>query len=140
MSKSKAKIVFRQEFTRLPKHVNWYPGHMRKTMRLLGDELKKVDMFVEVRDARIPYTSHNPELMEQLPQQMKRLVVFNKIDLANEKRSVEMIKAIEKEHAANYVRLDSKDHGRTVAHVHMSTKENKNVNRLVQLLQNNCST
>ena len=107
---------------------------MRKTMRLLGDELKKVDLFVEVRDARIPLTSHNPELIEQLPQQMKRLVVFNKIDLANEKKSVEMIKAIEKEHQSKYERLDSKDHGKTVAHMHMSTKENKNVIRLVQML------
>lgn len=99
MSKAKAKMLFRQEFTRLPKNINWYPGHMRKTMRLLGDELKKVDLFIEVRDARIPYTSHNPELMDQLPQQMKRLVVFNKIDLSNEKKSMEMIKQIEKEHA-----------------------------------------
>ena len=110
MSRARAKMVFRTEFPKLPKNINWYPGHMRETMRLLGDELKKVDLFIEVRDARIPYTSHNPELLEQLPQQMKRLVVFNKIDLANEKKSMELIKRIEKDHL-NQNALRGKDHG-----------------------------
>jgi len=68
MSKARAKMIFRKEFTKVPKSINWYPGHMRKTMRILGDELKKVNLFIEVRDARIPFTSHNPELLGQLPQ------------------------------------------------------------------------
>ena len=77
------KFLFREAFENIPKNVNWFPGHMRKAMRLLGPELKKVNMFIEVRDARIPKTSENKELLELLPQQMKRIVVFNKIDLAN---------------------------------------------------------
>ena len=71
---------------------------------------------------------------------MKRLVVFNKIDLANEKKSMDLIKRIEKEQMQRYALLDRKDHGETVAHVHMSTKENKNINKLVQVLSNNCPT
>ena len=63
-----AKILFRDEFKRLPKNINWFPGHMRKTMRVLQDEFKKVNMFIEVRDARIPVTSENPQLLEILPQ------------------------------------------------------------------------
>ena len=52
----------------MPRHINWFPGHMRKAMRTLEDEFKKVQMFIEVRDARIPRTSENPELLSLLPQ------------------------------------------------------------------------
>jgi len=38
----------------LPKNINWFPGHMRKFMNNMGQELKKVNFFIEVRDARIP--------------------------------------------------------------------------------------
>ena len=61
------KIIFRENFKYLPKKVNWFPGHMRKAMRQFTDEFKKVNMFVEVRDARIPKTSYNNELIELLP-------------------------------------------------------------------------
>ena len=87
--------AFRTEFTNLPSKVNWYPGHMRKTVRNLGDELKKVNMFIEVRDARIPKTSHNPELVALIPPQMKKLVVYNKMDLANNRKSTDMIKSLD---------------------------------------------
>jgi len=54
-----AKVVFRTEFKNLPQKINWFPGHMRKAMDDMSDELKKVNLFIEVRDARIPLTSHN---------------------------------------------------------------------------------
>jgi ribosome biogenesis GTPase A len=41
-------MLLRQEFKDLPKHINWYPGHMRKAVRDLEDEFKKVNMFIEV--------------------------------------------------------------------------------------------
>jgi ribosome biogenesis GTPase A len=72
-------------------NINWFPGHMRKTMRDLEGELKKVNFFIEVRDARIPKTSENHELLTLIPPTMKRIVVFNKIDLANDKKSMEII-------------------------------------------------
>lgn len=46
-------------------------------------EMKKVDLFIEVRDAWIPYTSRNEHLIELVPKGVKRLVVLNKIDLAD---------------------------------------------------------
>jgi ribosome biogenesis GTPase A len=67
---------------------------MRKAMGTLEKELKKANMFLEVRDARIPLTSANPELTALLPSSMKRLVVFNKIDLAQEKKTLAIIKQI----------------------------------------------
>ena len=78
-----ARFLFRQEFKNVPKKVNWYPGHMRKAMRELTDEFKKVNLFIEVRDARIPNTSANEELRAILPPTLKRVVVYNKMDLAN---------------------------------------------------------
>jgi len=86
-----AKFIFRQEFRDLPKHINWFPGHMRKAMDTIGEELKKADLFIEVRDARLPVTSHNQELVELIRERtpgLKRLVVFNKMDLANESRTL----------------------------------------------------
>ena len=61
---------------------------MRKARHALADEIKKANMFIEVRDARIPITSHNPELYSLIPENMKRVIVFNKIDLANEKKTL----------------------------------------------------
>ena len=45
------KVTFRTEFKHLPTKFNWFPGHMRKAMRTLGNEMKKADIFIEVRDA-----------------------------------------------------------------------------------------
>ena len=88
------KVLFRQTFENVPRVINWFPGHMRKAMRLLDDELKTVNLFIEVRDARIPITSQNQDLINVLPQQMKRIIVYNKIDLANQKKSIEIIKKL----------------------------------------------
>ena len=44
--------------------INWYPGHMAKTRRLMLGDIKNIDMIVEVRDARIPESSKNPDLIE----------------------------------------------------------------------------
>ncbi len=45
----------------LKDHINWFPGHMKKTLRLIEENCNKVDVFIEIRDARIPYCSRNPE-------------------------------------------------------------------------------
>lgn len=42
--------------------INWYPGHMAKAKRLLADQLSRVDVVVELCDARLPYSSRNPDL------------------------------------------------------------------------------
>ena len=62
--------------------IQWYPGHMAKTKRILEEDLKLVDLVVEVLDARIPLSSQNPDLTELLGKK-KRIIVLNKMDLAN---------------------------------------------------------
>ena len=62
--------------------IQWYPGHMAKTRRLLQDQLKRVDLLIEVCDARIPKSSRNPEL-KRLAGNKKHLLLMNKADLAD---------------------------------------------------------
>ncbi|EEB05638.1 GTPase [Schizosaccharomyces japonicus yFS275] len=59
----------------------WFPGHMKTTLKRLRDSVSKNDVIVEVRDARIPLSSRNPAL-ETLAANRKRVVVYNKCDLA----------------------------------------------------------
>lgn len=64
-------------------NINWYPGHMTKTKRMMEENIKLVDVVVEVIDARIPYSSKNPYLNE-LWQRRPRVIAMNKTDLADE--------------------------------------------------------
>ena len=63
-------------------NINWYPGHMKKTRELIQENLKMVDLVVEVIDARIPSSSRNP-IIDQLVGDKKRIIVLNKSDLAD---------------------------------------------------------
>lgn len=62
--------------------VQWFPGHMAKTRRLIKESLSLVDGVTEILDARIPYSSSNPEL-EELINNKPRIVLLNKCDLAD---------------------------------------------------------
>lgn len=64
-------------------NINWYPGHMKKTKNLLSENLKFVDLIIEVVDARIPFSSKNPDF-DVFFKDKRRLIVLNKSDLANE--------------------------------------------------------
>lgn len=63
--------------------IQWFPGHMAKTRRLMRDGLRLVDVVVELRDARIPHSSANPEI-KQLVGQKPRILLLNKSDTADE--------------------------------------------------------
>ncbi len=63
--------------------IQWFPGHMAKTRRLMTDSLRLVDAVVEVTDARIPQSSRNPE-MDELVGRKPRIVLLNKCDTADE--------------------------------------------------------
>jgi len=67
-------------------NINWYPGHMKKTRELIQENLKMVDLVVEVIDARIPSSSRNP-IIDQLVGSKKRIIVLNKSDLADEEEN-----------------------------------------------------
>ena len=62
-------------------NLQWFPGHMRKAQRLIQENLKLVDLVIELLDARIPLSSQNPMLREII-QDKPRLIVLNKADLA----------------------------------------------------------
>ncbi len=63
--------------------VQWFPGHMAKTRRLIKESLPLVDAVTELLDARIPYSSRNPEL-DELTQKKPRIVLLNKCDVADD--------------------------------------------------------
>ncbi len=63
-------------------NINWYPGHMKKTRELIRDNLKMVDMVIEVIDSRIPVSSRNP-VIDELIQNKSRIIVLNKMDLGD---------------------------------------------------------
>ncbi len=75
-----------QEICVRESHIQWFPGHMAKARRLLAENLSLVDAVVELIDARIPFSSRNPEI-DRLLGQKPRVVVGNKRDLADEKVS-----------------------------------------------------
>jgi ribosome biogenesis GTPase A len=62
--------------------IQWYPGHMAKARRLVKENLKLVDVVIEVLDARIPSSSRNPDI-DELAGQKPRLIILNKSDLAD---------------------------------------------------------
>lgn len=62
--------------------INWYPGHMTKTRRMLQENLKMIDVVVEILDARAPLASRNPDF-EDLFAGKSRVVLLNKSDLAD---------------------------------------------------------
>ena len=63
--------------------INWYPGHMAKTKKQIIEDLKLIDVVVEILDARIPKSSQNPDLKEWIKNK-KKIIVLNKSDLAEE--------------------------------------------------------
>lgn len=62
--------------------INWFPGHMARAMRLIGDSLKQVDAVCEITDARIPQAGRNPNL-DRLALRKPRIIVLNRADLAD---------------------------------------------------------
>lgn len=65
-------------------NINWYPGHMKKAVDMLEEQLKLVDIVIEILDARIPLSSKNP-VIERLAKNKKRIILLNKMDLVDKK-------------------------------------------------------
>ena len=64
-------------------NINWYPGHMAKTKKQIIEDLKLVDIIIELLDARIPISSQNPDI-SQITRNKKKVIILNKCDLAEE--------------------------------------------------------
>ena len=71
-------------------NINWYPGHMAKTKRQIAEDLKLIDVVIEILDARIPISSQNPD-MKDLTKTKKKIIILNKSDLADEKETSKWI-------------------------------------------------
>ena len=67
-------------------NIQWYPGHMTKAKRQLQEDLKLIDLIIELVDARVPLSSRNPDI-DQLGQNKSRLILLNKADLADERQN-----------------------------------------------------
>ena len=65
-------------------HFQWYPGHMTKAKRMMQENMKLVDLVIELVDARIPLSSRNPDI-DELGKNKARLILLNKADLAEER-------------------------------------------------------
>ena len=67
-------------------NINWYPGHMKKTRELIQDNLKAVDLVIEIIDSRIPVSSRNP-IIDEIVSGKPRIIVLGKADLADEEET-----------------------------------------------------
>ena len=66
--------------------ISWYPGHMAKTMRQISEDLKLVDVVVEILDSRIPISSQNPDISD-ITKNKDKIIIMNKSDLADKKQN-----------------------------------------------------
>ena len=71
-------------------NINWYPGHMAKTRRQITEDLKLVDIVIELLDARIPISSQNPNIAE-ITKNKKKIIVLNKCDLSDDMQNKKWI-------------------------------------------------
>lgn len=67
-------------------NVQWYPGHMTKAKRQMQEDIKLIDIIIELVDARVPLSSRNPDI-DELGKNKSRLILLNKADLADERQN-----------------------------------------------------
>lgn len=84
----------------------WYPGHMTKAKRMMQEDMKLVDLVIELVDARIPMSSRNPDI-DELGKNKARLILMNKADLADDKKTEQWMDYF-KEKGYYTVKLDSR--------------------------------
>ena len=65
-------------------HFQWYPGHMNKAKKQMQEDIKLIDVVIELVDARIPYSSKNPDI-DYLAKNKSRILLLNKYDMADAK-------------------------------------------------------
>ena len=110
--------------------INWYPGHMAKTKRQIIEDLKLIDIVVEIVDARMPISSQNPDLKEYIKNK-KRIIVLNKSDLADEAETQKWIRYFKSKNI-NAIATDSST-GRGINEVlsliKKVSKENEEINK-----------
>lgn len=87
-------------------NIQWYPGHMTKAKRMMVENIKLVDVIIELVDARIPLSSRNPD-MDNIANNKPRIIVLNKIDLADGAKTDEWASWYENQNIS-VIRVNSK--------------------------------
>ena len=77
-------------------NINWFPGHMAKTRRQIEEDLKIIDVVVELLDARIPVSSRNPDI-KYLTKNKRKIILLNKADLADDAINKKWVEKLSKE-------------------------------------------
>ena len=88
-------------------NVQWYPGHMTKAKRQMQEDIKLIDLIIELVDARVPLSSRNPDI-DEIGKNKARLILLNKADLADEAQN-EVWKAYFQEKGFYVVKVDSRN-------------------------------
>ncbi len=91
-------------------HFQWYPGHMTKAKRMMQENMKLIDLVIELLDARIPISSRNPDI-DELGKNKARLILLNKSDLAEEKQNDAWVEYFQNQ-GYSVVKVDSKKGGK----------------------------
>lgn len=100
--------------------VQWYPGHMTKAKRQMQEDIKLIDLVVELVDARVPLSSRNPDI-DSLAQNKARLILLNKSDLSDARKN-ESWKKYFKDKGIEVVAIDSRN-GSGMKAVHSGIQE-----------------
>ena len=90
-------------------HFQWYPGHMTKARRMMQENIKLIDLIIELVDARVPLSSRNPDI-DELGKNKARLILLNKADLAEDRRNDEWLEYF-KEKGYSAVKVNSRKGG-----------------------------
>lgn len=103
--------------------INWYPGHMARTKRLLQEQIRNIDLIIEICDARLPYASRNPELRKMIGNR-KHLLLMNKSDLADPEMNHQWLLCFQKNginaHLTDATKSRCKD---TIAMINQATRD-----------------
>lgn len=106
-------------------NINWYPGHMKKTLEAIEEQLKMVDVVINLLDARIPLSSTNP-VLEEILKEKPTLILLNKSDLAESNKTKEWIEW-----------FNSLDNTKALAWNSMiQTRDDEIIRQIEQLLKN----
>ena len=90
-------------------HFQWYPGHMTKARRMMQENIKLIDLIIELVDARVPLSSRNPDI-DELGRGKARLILLNKADLAEDRLNDEWV-AYFKEKGYSAIKVNSRKGG-----------------------------
>lgn len=93
----------------------WYPGHMTKARRMMQEDIKLIDVVMELVDARIPYSSKNPDI-DDLARNKSRIILLNKCDMADKERTLQWKKWYEGK--GFFVHMINSKNGQGVKQVH----------------------